>query len=139
VQLSTTTCRLVSMAWQKQRMQVSLVIAVRAAIGRPPEIAKHFGLPADTVWRIKRGIAGSHVPYTPTVLLPKQASRGRGGKLSEEQRACIEHDFHRSRAASEEYAAKFGITGSRVREIWRETDFMAAHFAAVSKAEARSS
>jgi hypothetical protein len=126
------------MAW-RPRLDEALVVAVRAAVGRPPELAKRFGLPPNTIWRIKRGISGAHVSYTHTVLLPRELSGGRGSrasKLSEEQRACIECDLCRSREASEEHASKFGVTPSRVNEIWLELDFMAAHWAAVSKTDA---
>jgi hypothetical protein len=122
------------MGWH-QRMDDSLVIEVRAAEGRPPEFAKRFGLPPNTIWRIKRGITGSHVPYTRTVLLPEH--RRGGGKLSGAQRTRIESVQPQDReSAKKRLAAECGITASRVGEIWLELDFMAAHWAAVSKADA---
>jgi hypothetical protein len=118
-------------------MEDSLVVAVRAAAGSLPEVAGRFGLPATTVWRIKHGIAGSHVPYTHTVLPPGERPPGRGLKLSEEQIARIKADRRRDRDASEELAAQCGVTSSRVREIWRERDFMAARAAHEASASER--
>ena len=122
------------MAW-KPRLREKLVIDVRAAEGSAPELAKRFGLPPSTIWRIKHGIAGACVSYTPTVLLPEW--RRGGTKLSTAQRAHIESIPREDRAAARErIATNFSITTSRVNEIWLELDFMAAHWAAVSKTDA---
>lgn len=111
--------------------------AVRAAPGRLQDVAERFGLPATTVWRVKHGIAGSHVPYTRTVMPPGERPPSRGIKLSEEQIARIKGDSRRDREAAARLAAECDVTASRVREIWREADFMAAHEAAASEGDAQ--
>lgn len=122
------------MAWSPP-LDEKIVIAVRAAAGPLREVAKRFGLRQTTVWRIKHGVTGAHVPYTPTVLGTGERAKGRGLKLEIGQIARIRAERRRDRAASEELADEFGVTASRVREIWRELDFMAAHWAAISKAD----
>jgi hypothetical protein len=98
-------------------------------VGTAPELAHRFEISAFNVRRIKQGLLGRRVPFTPTVdPTPSGGKRGEwlGRKLTQDQHEAIRSDRRRGCRAAREVGAQHGVAAGRVLEIWHEADFAAA-------------
>lgn len=110
----------------RKKISKDAIVEVRSAVGTASEIADRFGISVSNVWRIKRGIMGRRVPYTPTVdPTPSRGNSGEwlGRKLTRDQHEAIRCDSRRGSQAAREVGEQHGVTPARVLEIWSEVDF----------------